>query len=46
MYQLIDKATGQVICEAMAYATLEAEYQGETRYYIRNARTGVEWEIP
>lgn len=46
-YQVISKKTGKVVAEAMAYSTLEAEYADSGHlYFIRNAKTGVEWEIP
>lgn len=46
-YQVIDKQTGEVIREDIAYAPLEAEYKDSGHlYYIRNADTGIEWEIP
>ena len=47
MYQVISKATGEVMCEHFAYAPLEVEYRDSGHlYFIRNATTGVEWEIP
>jgi hypothetical protein len=47
MYQVICKADGKVVCEHFAYAPLEAEYRDSgALYFIRNATTGVEWEIP
>ena len=47
MYQVISKATGEVVCEHFAYAPLEDEYRDSGHlYFIRNATTGVEWEIP
>ena len=46
-YQVVNKETGEVVREHFAYAPLEAEYAGSGHlYFIRNAVTGVEWEIP
>ena len=47
MFEVINKKTGEVVCTHFAYAPLEAEYadSGEI-YFIRNADTGVAWEIP
>ena len=47
MYQVINKATGEIVCTNMAYAPLEEEYRDSGHlYFIRNADTGVEWDIP
>ncbi len=47
MYQVINKETGEIVCTHFAYAPLEAEYRDSGHlYFIRNADTGVEWEIP
>ena len=45
-YEVVCKATGKVVCTHLAYAPLEEEYadSGEL-YFIRNAQTGVEWDI-
>lgn len=46
MFQVISKQTGEVVREHFAYAPLETEYADSAGlYYIRNADTGVEWEI-
>jgi hypothetical protein len=46
LYEVVCKATGKVVCTHWAYAPLEEEYadSGEL-YFIRNAQTGVEWDI-
>ena len=47
MYQVINKQTGEVVAEAHAYSTLEKEYEGlGYKYFMRNATTGVEWDMP
>jgi len=46
-YEVVCKATGEVVCTDCAYAPLEKEYADHGHlYFIRNAQTGVEWDIP
>lgn len=46
-YQVINKETGEVVREHISYTPLEEEYADSGHlYFIRNAVTGVEWEIP
>ena len=44
-YQAIRATTGEVLAEAIAYAPLEEEYKDTPGVYIRNTRTGAEWDI-
>jgi hypothetical protein len=47
MYEVINKETREVVCTHFAYSPLEAEYADSGHLYlIRNADTGVEWDIP
>lgn len=45
MYQAINKTTGAVVREAMAYAPLEAEFADSWDHEIRNTETGVRWDV-
>ena len=47
MYQVIKKQTGEVVAEAFNYSSLEWAYAGlGDLYFMRNATTGVEWDMP
>ena len=47
MYQVISKLSGEIICEDFAYSYLEERFINHAHiYFIRNSKTGVEWEIP
>ena len=45
VYQAVDKNTGEILAESIAPAPLEERFRG-LDVYIRNDKTGVEWEIP
>lgn len=47
MYQVINKQTDEVVAEALNYSSLEWSYAGLGHaYFMRNATTGVEWDMP
>jgi hypothetical protein len=47
MYQVISKETGEIVCEHFSYSYLEERFRDHAHvYFIKNAKTGVEWEIP
>ena len=47
MYQVINKQTGEVVAESVFYSRLEWSYAGlGDSYFMRNATTGVEWDMP
>jgi len=46
-YQAVSKTTGEIIAESWCLAALEERYADHWHVvYLRNARTGVEWDIP
>lgn len=46
-FQAVNKFTGEVLAEAMSAAALEERYAEHGHYvFLRNAHTGVEWDIP
>jgi hypothetical protein len=46
-FQAISKLTGEILAEAMSAAALEDRYADHGHWvYLRNANTGVEWDIP
>jgi hypothetical protein len=47
VYQVVNKQTGKVVSEGLAYEPLDKDYADSGHlYFIRNTQTGVEWEIP
>lgn len=46
-FQAVSKINGEILAEAMSAAALEERYAEHGHYvFLRNAHTGVEWDIP
>ena len=44
-YQAIRATTGEILAEAISYSCLEEAYKDTPGVYIRNTKTGAEWDI-
>jgi hypothetical protein len=46
-FKAVSKVTGEIIAESWTLAALEERYAEHGHWvYLRNAETGVEWDIP
>jgi hypothetical protein len=46
-FQAVSKTTGEILAESWCLAALEERYADHGHWvYLRNAHTGVEWDLP